>query len=251
MFFRQIAFWMLEKPDIYYPIVQDKLNGESYSSYCNNIFFGKRYMTDCLAFVAAKMWNVPISYVIPFCESVNCFHDSPNPKIVIVYNGGPHGTELECTHTCTTTSRRSGVKVGDKLVGNVPLSMSSTDQAAKECARAVERRLKKKIITRWTVVKNLMEDLEEEMEEVKKSFEKAKVVSHCLDQELIKLEANIDKLEADRKIKRERKKADEAEAEKERELRKETRKMIEETEDAAVGYVEEKVSDEYMKEIFG
>ena len=98
---RQIALQMLKRPYRYYPYIEQELLdvGESYESYCVNIFESKVWGDDLMAGVLGDMWNLPISLVSPvFTQPLNLFHNT-EPLVVIVANGGSYMSEgKSCTH---------------------------------------------------------------------------------------------------------------------------------------------------------
>ena len=91
MAFRQVALHMIRHPQKFYPYVEHDLleTGESYESYCYNIFHGNIWGDDLVAAAFGDMWNVPISIISPLVSKpINLFHNVSEPDIVIVANGG-------------------------------------------------------------------------------------------------------------------------------------------------------------------
>ena len=82
---------MLKNADTFYEFVAHELidSAESYESYCVNIFNSNTWGDDLMASTIGHMWNVSISVIMPeIGEVINLFRDNPEPKIVIVANGG-------------------------------------------------------------------------------------------------------------------------------------------------------------------
>ena len=60
----QTAYHMLKNADLFYEyMAQELIDGdESYESCVTNIFNGKIWGDDLMAWVVSHMWNIPISY---------------------------------------------------------------------------------------------------------------------------------------------------------------------------------------------
>ena len=67
MLHKQAALHLVNRPHIFYKKVQKQLmaEGESYQSYCINIFDGIRWGEPLIAAALSHMWNVPITIVMP------------------------------------------------------------------------------------------------------------------------------------------------------------------------------------------
>ena len=106
MLFRMAALQMVRKPHKYYRLVEWELiqTGESYESYCTNLFQGNVWGDDLIAAVIADMWNLAVSVISPiFAKPVPLFHNKSKPDIVIVANGGSWlDADRPCTHFSTT-----------------------------------------------------------------------------------------------------------------------------------------------------
>ena len=105
------------RANLFYPYVQQDLldSGESYESYCVNIFNGKVWGDDFLLSVLGHMFNVAITLISPvFDQQLDLFHMKEVPDIVIIANGGDYVISKQpCTHFS-----RSKVKKG--IPFNVP-----------------------------------------------------------------------------------------------------------------------------------
>ena len=91
MCLRQIALQLVREPYKYYKYVEQELleTGESYDSYCYNIFHNQVWGDDLIAAVLGDMWNLAISIVTPvLLHPLHLFHMKKEPDVVIVANGG-------------------------------------------------------------------------------------------------------------------------------------------------------------------
>ena len=96
----QIALQMLRHPTHYYKYLEHELveTGESYESYCCNVYQGNVWGDDLLASVVGDMWNIAITIISPSClKPFHLFHDKPEPDVVIVANGGSWLSEKKST----------------------------------------------------------------------------------------------------------------------------------------------------------
>ena len=107
MAMRQVALYMLRHPYKYFKCIEQELirSGESYESYCYNVFNKNVWGDDFIAAVFGDMWNVAISIVTPISRKpMALFHNKDNPDVVIVANGGCYTMEKGCTHFTATRS---------------------------------------------------------------------------------------------------------------------------------------------------
>ena len=107
MAMRQAALYMLRHPYKYFKCVEQELlrSGESYESYCYNVFNKNVWGDDFIAAVFGDMWNVAISIVTPISRKpIALFHNKDNPDVVIVANGGCYTMQKGCTHFTATRS---------------------------------------------------------------------------------------------------------------------------------------------------
>ena len=85
MAMRQAALYMLRHPYKYFKCVEQELlrSGESYESYCYNIFNKNVWGDDFIAAVFGDMWNVAISIIMPISRKpMALFHNKDNPDVV-------------------------------------------------------------------------------------------------------------------------------------------------------------------------
>ena len=131
MLFRMAALQMVRKPHKYYRLVEWELiqTGESYESFCTNLFQGNVWGDDLVAAVIGDMWNLAISVVSPiYAKPVPLFHDKKKPDIVLVANGGSWlDAERPCTHFSATRPKDEdeplpGVELVDGLPKNPTLA---------------------------------------------------------------------------------------------------------------------------------
>ena len=107
MAMRQAALYMLRHPYKYFKCVEQELlrSGESYESYCYNVFNKNVWGDDFIAAVFGDMWNVAISIITPISRKpMALFHNKDNPDVVIVANGGCYTMQKGCTHFTATRS---------------------------------------------------------------------------------------------------------------------------------------------------
>ena len=105
-FNRQAALHMLKNPHVFYQYMEGVLDGESYLSYCENLFHGRIWGCDMAASSVGRMFNIAITIVTPFLKNeIQLFHNQETPDVLIVTNGGPVGCERPSTHFSATVSR--------------------------------------------------------------------------------------------------------------------------------------------------
>ena len=99
---KQIALHMLKHANLFYPYVQQDLldSGESYESYCVNIFYSKVWGDDFMLSALGHMFNIAITLISPcFDSQMDLFHTKEVPDVVVVANGGDYITSRQpCTH---------------------------------------------------------------------------------------------------------------------------------------------------------
>ena len=105
---RQAAMYMLRNPHKYYKCLELQLleTGESYESYCYNVYNRNVWGDDLVAAVIGDMWNIGISIITPIHNKpVALFHNKDEPDVVIVANGGCYTSKKKpCTHFTATRS---------------------------------------------------------------------------------------------------------------------------------------------------
>ena len=107
MAMRQVALYMLCHPYKYFKCVEQELlrSGESYESYCYNVFNKNIWGDDLIAAVFGDMWNIGISIVTPIHRKpISLWHNKEIPDVMIVANGGCYTTKNGCTHFTATRS---------------------------------------------------------------------------------------------------------------------------------------------------
>ena len=91
MAMRQIALQMVKYPNKYYKYVEYELlkTGESYDSFCYNVFHSNVWGDDLMAAVIGDMWNIAITILSPVHKHpMKLFHNKDEPDVIIVANGG-------------------------------------------------------------------------------------------------------------------------------------------------------------------
>ena len=80
---------------LFIPYVQQDLldSGESYESYCVNIFNGKVWGDDFILSALGHMFNIAITIISPcFDNQLDLFHTKEIPDVVVIANGGDYIT---------------------------------------------------------------------------------------------------------------------------------------------------------------
>ena len=123
MAMRQVGMYMLRHPHRYYKYIEQELidTGESYESYCYNVFHGNVWGDDLIASVFGDMWNIAITLISPiFKQRFDLFHTKDFPEIVVIANGGSYMSRgRRSTHFSSTKCNDEGFsKPGIELVNN-------------------------------------------------------------------------------------------------------------------------------------
>ena len=86
--------------------------GESYESYCYNIFHCNVWGDDLVAATFGDMWNLAISIVSPISKKpIHPFHTKAQPDVVLLANGGTWmSSENNLTHFSTTRCTEAGFR---------------------------------------------------------------------------------------------------------------------------------------------
>ena len=117
MAMRQAGFHMLKHPEWFYKVVEDELieSGESYESYCFNMYHSNVWGNDLVATVFSDMWNVAVSVVSPLIKfPVDLWHNKDFPDVVLVANGGSYlaernpTTHFSSSRVCDPDFRKPG-----------------------------------------------------------------------------------------------------------------------------------------------
>ena len=125
MSMRQAGFHMLKHPERFYKAVEDELieSGESYESYCFNVYHSNVWGDDLVAAVFSDMWNIAISIVSPLIKfPVDLWHNKDFPDVVLVANGGSYLAESKpTTHFSSSHVRDPDFRLpGRELVITTP-----------------------------------------------------------------------------------------------------------------------------------
>ena len=125
MSMRQAGFHMLKHPERFYKAVKDELieSGESYESYCFNVYHSNMWGNDLVAAVFSDMWNIAISIVSPLIKfPVDLWHNKDFPDVVLVANGGSYLVESKpTTHFSSSRVRDPDFRLpGRELVITTP-----------------------------------------------------------------------------------------------------------------------------------
>ena len=130
MAMRQVGFHMLKHPEKFYTSIENELieTGESYESYCYNVFHSHCWGNDLVAAAFRDMWNVSISIVSPsFKYAIDLWHNAEEPDIMLIANGGSYLAEhKKMTHFSTTRfidpdHRKPGYDLVNKAIRIDPL----------------------------------------------------------------------------------------------------------------------------------
>ena len=123
---RMAGLHMIRNPHKFYKLIEFQLQqtGESYESYCYNVFHSKVWGDDLVAAVFADMWNLAISIVSPMFNSwIDLFHTTDKPDIVIVANGGSYmaatnaSTHFSSTRCIEEGYRKPGIEMVNTTTG--------------------------------------------------------------------------------------------------------------------------------------
>ena len=147
MLMRQAAMFMLKNPYKYYKPLETELlrTGESYESYCFNVYNRNVWGDDLIAAVIGDMWNIAISIVTPVHKKpVVLFHNKDIPDVVLVANGRDYMSQNGSTHFSATRCYDTGHKivgseylnptVAQDLTGKMTLIILDDHEKAKQVA---------------------------------------------------------------------------------------------------------------------
>ena len=90
---KQVALHMLKNANRLFPYVRQYLLdcGESYESYCVNVYNGKVWGDAFLLGMLGHMFNIAITVISPmFDNPLHLFHDKEIPDVVVIANGGDY-----------------------------------------------------------------------------------------------------------------------------------------------------------------
>ena len=110
----QAAMFMLKNLYKYYKPLEIELlcTGESYESYCFNVYNRNVWGDDLIAPVIGNMWNIAISIVTPVHKKpLVLFHNKDIPDMVLVANGSDYMSQKGSTHFSATRCYDTGHKI--------------------------------------------------------------------------------------------------------------------------------------------
>lgn len=111
---KQVALYILENFEIFYPMLQHDLQreGESFESYIRNVASGEVWGDNVIMAAIVKMWNISISLLSPVLKLANgkpvlhnVYHDKKKPQVILVMNGGDSESSVPNTHFSGTMSK--------------------------------------------------------------------------------------------------------------------------------------------------
>ena len=123
MLMHQAGMYMLKNPYRYYKPLEIELlkTGESYESYCFNVYNRNIWGDDLLAAVIGDMWNIVISIVTTVHKKpVVLFHNKDILDVVLVVNGSDYISQNGSTHFSTTRC----YDTSHKIVGSEYLNLT-------------------------------------------------------------------------------------------------------------------------------
>ena len=138
MAMRQIALQMVKYPNKYYKYVEYELlkMGESYDSFCYNVFHSNVWGDDLMAAVIGDMWNIAITILSPVHKHpMKLFHNKDEPDVIIVANGGSWmGNGKHTTHFNGSHSEHMPLVGLDLINPNLMPQVLDSAQQAKQLA---------------------------------------------------------------------------------------------------------------------
>ena len=102
---------MLRNPNKFYKAIENELidTGESYESYCYNVYHGKVWGDDLVAAAISDMWNISISIISPcYKYPVDVWHNENDPHVVLIANGGSYMSHSNKTTHFSSTRKIDG-----------------------------------------------------------------------------------------------------------------------------------------------
>jgi len=123
MAMRQVALHMIKHPNRFYQYVEEDLlkAGESYESFCVNVFRCNVWGDNLIAAAFGDMWNIAISIVTPVHKKpLALFHNKDIPDVVLVVNGSDYMSQNGSTHFSATRC----YDTGHKIVGSEYLNLT-------------------------------------------------------------------------------------------------------------------------------
>ena len=141
---RQVALHMIKHPNRFYQYMEEDLlkAGESYESFCVNVFRCNVWGDDLIAAAFGDMWNIAVSIISPVAKKpFHLFHTKSQPDVVLVCNGGnylKHGglTHYNGTRSTDPEFRKPGSDlINPTLQQNMTTKLTPTVLKDKETAK--------------------------------------------------------------------------------------------------------------------
>ena len=86
MAMHQVALHMIKHPNHFYQYVEEDLlkAGESYKSFCVNVFRCNVWGDDLIATAFGDMWNIAVSIISPVAKKpFHLFHTKSQPEVLV------------------------------------------------------------------------------------------------------------------------------------------------------------------------
>ena len=213
MAMRQVGFHMLKHPEKFYTSIENELieTGESYESYCYNVFHSHCWGDDLMAAAFRDMWNVSISIVSPsFKYAIDLWHNAEEPDIMLITNGGSYLAEhRKMTHFSATRfidpdHRKPGHDLVNKAVRIDPLVvykklkpvlLHNADTARNSAIEAYSKSQKEQSLKLLYSTTRNIERLDEEIARMIHASDKKKDQLKKLEYQLISLGVSNEKIE--------------------------------------------------------
>ena len=186
---KMVGFYMLQHPDVFFELLSGLLHesGESFESYCVNVFKGNYWGDNIVLAAIVKMWLISISLVLPeFRMPLEFQHNDQDPDVVIVGNGGDKDLFHPCTHFSQTRRDNMEIrKVGIELVDAVVEKYDDVKQAARDAQTHAAEREKKIVLDRWVSINTKIDRLSEDIEDLTFRKERAKKNAESLELDIL------------------------------------------------------------------
>ena len=194
---RQVAFYMLKRPEVFFDYVQYFLeeDEESYESYVTNIFRGDSWGDTTVAAAIGRMFNLTVTIVTPsFYKAQHMMHDVTNdPHIVILANGGDPASQMPCSHF-SATEKTEGVPVlpgiGLKHEKLIPKVLNLEEMKTLSDKWAVHQ-AKTTAITKYKSLTKGLSKVEKELAKLNEKVEKMQIHRKNIGKKLEKLTGEV------------------------------------------------------------
>ena len=213
MAMRQAGFHMLRHPHKFYKVIEQELldTGESYESYCYNVFHSLVWGDDLVAAVFSDMWNVSISIVSPvYRYPIDLWHGSDDPDIVIIANGGSYMSEgKKTTHFSSSRKIDQNFKLpGTELVNHTvginpdlvykklePVLLHNTSQARKKAIEEYTKSQSEKSLSLLCQVTKSIERLDKHIASLIHESDRKKDQRKLIEYQLTELGISAEKIQ--------------------------------------------------------